>query len=650
MKTILFLLSIFLFWQSANAQKEAIVKQKVDSIFKIIAVEKDPEVRINLVFRIFNSNIEQYPHLISYCHEQLYKIAVKNKDAVGEALSWSLAGHGYRLSGNYIKGLEYHQKAVAMAEKTNIPAALSYAQTMLAHLYKDRENYQKALKLYLEAYKIEPKGDNEKRLIYWIQGNLAMVYLATGKLDSAIFYAQKRLDMKLSKNVDLHALQSIAGAYSQMGRIVEAEKLYHKCLQSLKKNESSRMLNMISLSLAEHFYRHNKPDSAAFYARKSMEVIANSSYAYLAMKPAKLLTDIYQETNADSTIKYLKIFRAANDSLYSTQANQQLQMMTYEEDMRKRNAESEKKEYTNKIKTNMMIAGLAFFCLIAGVLYYNFKRKQKANLMLETALSDLKATQSQLIQSEKMASLGELTAGIAHEIQNPLNFINNFSELSNELIDEMNLEIDKGDMEEAKLIASDIKQNLEKINHHGKRADGIVKGMLQHSRSSSGRKEPTNINELCDEYLRLSYHGLRAKDKTFNATLRTDFDQSIGTLNIISQDIGRVILNLFTNAFYSVNEKKQSGIENYEPTVSIATKKTGNHIEIRVSDNGKGIPKTVVDKIFQPFFTTKPSGQGTGLGLSLSYDIITKGHGGKIEIETEEDKGTTIIINLPIQK
>jgi signal transduction histidine kinase len=265
---------------------------------------------------------------------------------------------------------------------------------------------------------------------------------------------------------------------------------------------------------------------------------------------------------------------------------------------------------------------------------------------LEKSLADLKATQSQLIQSEKMASLGELTAGIAHEIQNPLNFVNNFSEVSNELIDEMNEELDKGDLEEAKAISLDIKQNLEKINHHGKRADAIVKGMLQHSRSSSGTKEPKDINKLADEYLRLAYHGLRAKDKSFNATLETDFDNSIGTVNVMPQDMGRVILNLITNAFYAVNEKKQHN-ENFKPIVAVRTKKTDDHITISVSDNGNGIPEKVKDKIFQPFFTTKPTGQGTGLGLSMSYDIVTKSHGGKLKVETAENKGTTFIIELP---
>ena len=271
--------------------------------------------------------------------------------------------------------------------------------------------------------------------------------------------------------------------------------------------------------------------------------------------------------------------------------------------------------------------------------------KQKDELM--HAFTELKNTQSQLIQSEKMASLGELTAGIAHEIQNPLNFVNNFSEVSNELIDEMIQEIEKKDFEEVKAIAQDVKQNLDKINHHGRRADGIVKGMLQHSRKSDGKKEPTDINALADEYLRLAYHGLRAKDKSFNASLKTDFDESVGLVNLASQDIGRVILNLITNAFFAVDEKKKFGEENYEPTVSVSTKKGNKKLEIIVTDNGNGMPKKVLDKIFQPFFTTKPTGQGTGLGLSLSYDII-KAHGGELKVETKEGEGTQFKIIIPI--
>ena len=246
-----------------------------------------------------------------------------------------------------------------------------------------------------------------------------------------------------------------------------------------------------------------------------------------------------------------------------------------------------------------------------------------------------------------MASLGELTAGIAHEIQNPLNFVNNFSEVNSELIEEMKEELEKGNLDEVKVIAKDIDYNEQKIMLHGKRADAIVKGMLQHSRSSDGKKEFTNINALADEFFRLAYHGLRAKDKTFNATLKTDFDNSIGKVNLAAQDIGRVILNLITNAFYVVDEKKKSGIENYEPTVLVTTKKMHDSIVVSVKDNGNGIPQNDLDKIFQPFFTTKPTGKGTGLGLSLSYDIV-KAHGGELKVESSEGEGAEFIIILPI--
>ena len=266
---------------------------------------------------------------------------------------------------------------------------------------------------------------------------------------------------------------------------------------------------------------------------------------------------------------------------------------------------------------------------------------------LKQSLETLQSTQSQLIQSEKMASLGELTAGIAHEIQNPLNFVNNFSEVNKELVEELEQEAEKGNMDEVKAIAKDIKDNEEKINHHGKRADAIVKGMLQHSRTTSGQKEPTDINALCDEFLRLSYHGIRSKDKSFNTETKTDFDISIGKINIIPQDIGRVLLNLFNNAFYAVNEKSKTLDKNYQPLVSIQTKKLPNKIEVVIKDNGNGIPENIINKIFQPFFTTKPTGQGTGLGLSLAYDIITKEHNGSLKVESNKEDGAKFIIEFP---
>ena len=288
------------------------------------------------------------------------------------------------------------------------------------------------------------------------------------------------------------------------------------------------------------------------------------------------------------------------------------------------------------------------------------KEIEKAYHELEQAHESLKSTQTQLIQSEKMASLGELTAGIAHEIQNPLNFVNNFSEVNNELIEELKIKNEKLKIEDNEVneLLGDIFQNNEKISMHGKRADAIVKGMLQHSRTTSGQKELTDINALADEYLRLAFHGLRAKDKTFNATIKTDFDNSIEKINIVPQDIGRVILNLINNAFYAVNERRKVEGVGYEPTVAISTASIqpplgparagtdgGRSVQIKVSDNGGGIPKNIVDKIFQPFFTTKPTGQGTGLGLSLAYDIV-KANGGEIKVETKQGAGSEFVIRL----
>jgi signal transduction histidine kinase len=369
------------------------------------------------------------------------------------------------------------------------------------------------------------------------------------------------------------------------------------------------------------------------------------------MEAGILLAELYEKKDINESLRYYKIANAAKDSMYGIGKVQALQTITLNVQEHQRELERAKTAYENKVRQYALIGGLAIFSLIAFILYRNNKQKQRTNKVLEATLSNLKSTQSLLIQSEKMASLGELTAGIAHEIQNPLNFVNNFSEVNKELLAEMREEINKGNYDEVKVLAKDVEDNQEKINHHGKRADAIVKGMLQHSRNSGGIKELTDINALADEYLRLAYHGLRAKDNSLNAILKTDFDQSIGNINITPQDIGRVILNLITNAFYAACQPSREGIPGSDsdktPTICVSTKKVGGKVLISVKDNGAGIPKKILDKIFQPFFTTKPTGQGTGLGLSLSYDIV-KAHGGEIKVETKEEDGSEFIIQLPV--
>jgi signal transduction histidine kinase len=351
--------------------------------------------------------------------------------------------------------------------------------------------------------------------------------------------------------------------------------------------------------------------------------------------------------------------------MINTQVSNQTNLLQYNNDIAKKQAQitalNQDKQLQRYFLTGAFIL-VGIIALTVVVLLRNNRQKQKANNLLSKqkyiieeqrdqtnkALADLQLTQKQLIQSEKMASLGELTAGIAHEIQNPLNFVNNFSEVNIELIDEMELELSKGDKDEAMSIAGDIKQNLEKIRHHGKRADGIVKGMLQHSRASSDTLEPTDLNVLADEYLRLAYHGLRAKDKSFNADLNTNFADKLPMVNIVPQDIGRALLNLFNNAFYAVSQKQKTAGADYKPEVSVSTSAENEQVIIKVKDKGNGIPDAIKDKIMQPFFTTKPTGEGTGLGLSLTYDIIVKVHGGSIQVNSVEGEGSEFIIQLPI--
>lgn len=371
----------------------------------------------------------------------------------------------------------------------------------------------------------------------------------------------------------------------------------------------------------------------------------------------ELLAEAYNSIG-DHKSAYKSIKEAINLKNAVTQDEKDARTVSFETERKIQDNETaimllNARDEANK-KTRVFLFGIiGLLGLLAVALLFFYRNKQKTskeleskNQKLEQTLNQLKATQSQLVQSEKMASLGELTAGIAHEIQNPLNFVNNFSEVSNELIDEMKVELDKGEIEEAKTIASDIQQNLSKIAHHGKRADAIVKGMLQHSRSGTGQKELTDLNVLCEEYLRLSYHGLRAKDSSFNAAFETHFDTTVGAIKIVPQEIGRVLLNLLNNAFYAVNEKSRKGIAGYAPKVVVRTEKLGDSVKIEVEDNGMGIPNSILEKIFQPFFTTKPTGQGTGLGLSLSYDIV-KAHGGELTANSQVGEGTVFKIILP---
>jgi len=576
----------------------------------------------------------------------------------GKFLSYRSKFFAYNCTGNYPMALEAalnFERTYEILKNEGRPD-VGAPHYFVGVLYLEMGDYPDAVMKLEQTIDLQRQLKQSMPEVFFAYSQLAVLYLGLNRLDSALWYAQRGYDLG-ARSQDYKKFFSLA--IGVLGTVQVALKHYkmaedlfrYGILQSSQFNNiyfQARSYN----NLASLFERENLKDSAVYYAGISLRLCLDHNFGEFTLNASKLLTKLYDSgSNTDSTLKYMRIMLAAKDSVFSQSKGQQFRQFAFNEIQRQQKISADKERYQNKVRLYIMIAALGFFLLIAFILYRNNRQKQKANKKIEKAYAELKSTQAQLVQSEKMASLGELTAGIAHEIQNPLNFVNNFSDVNVELVDEANAEIQKGNIDEVKAILNDLRDNEQKINHHGKRADSIVKGMLQHSRTSSGQKELTDINALCDEYLRLAYHGLRAKDKSFNAQMRTDFDASIGKINIVPQDIGRVVLNLINNAFYAVNEKQKAprlpdGKAEYQPTVTVSTKKAGDKVLVSVADNGSGIPQKIIDKIFQPFFTTKRTGDGTGLGLSLSYDIV-KAHGGEIKVDTEENIGSEFLIKLP---
>jgi two-component system, NtrC family, sensor kinase len=528
------------------------------------------------------------------------------------------------------------------------------------------DNLDKQIKNFREAEKFAEIAADSNLLAY-VNLSLGFSAASSDKPDSALLFEQKALSYfshSSNKAWEGETWKYLGDAYSQKGNKNSALDALFKAIKIDSETNNMPNLGWAYNSLGDLYSGTEQQDSVIYYARMGLNVLKSAREAKGVSHAYHLLFSAFNKlNNRDSAFIYLQLASTTSDSLHDADRKNLLafQDVAYNEQVRVANLEKGRIETKNKMRTYAFLSAIAVFILIALLLYRNNRHRKRTNELLqkqkekiekqksdvEKAFAELKSTQAQLIQSEKMASLGELTAGIAHEIQNPLNFVNNFSEVNKEMADELQAELKSGNVEEAITILNDIKENSEKINHHGKRADAIVKNMLQHSRQTKGVKEPTDINALCDEYLRLSYHGMRAKDKSFNADFKTDFDESIGKINIVPQDIGRSLLNLINNAFYAVNERSMMRGESYKPEVIVSTKKDENQVYITVSDNGNGIPDSIKQKIFQPFFTTKPTGQGTGLGLSLSYDII-KAHGGEIKVVTKEGEGSEFIIQLPV--
>ncbi len=481
------------------------------------------------------------------------------------------------------------------------------------------------------------------------------------KIDSATIFLDeaKYLTLKFGPKKYLgYIFANLGDIALKRGNKTQAKRLYYEGVKNALQQNNQSSSSRLYLRLADFYLAESQKDSSLYFAKKMLETSKTLGITGLTFNLGiayqKLYLSYKLRKQLDSAFKYAGLALVAKDSINKSRiANlAQFQSLSLQEQLRLQNLDKEKTLYQSRMRTYALLAGVCVFLIVAIILYRNNRQKHKANKVLESTLDHLKTTQTQLIQSEKMASLGELTAGIAHEIQNPLNFVNNFSEVNKEMLEELKAESKKQKAERDDQVEIDLInyliENETKINHHGKRADAIVKGMLQHSQSGSGTKEPTNINALTDEYLRLAYHGLRAKDKDFNAELVTHFDEKLPKINVIPQDIGRIMLNLFNNAFYAVNQKTKTAGRGYKPEVSVSTSSENGQVVIKVKDNGVGMPDSIKEKIMQPFFTTKPTGEGTGLGLSLTYDMVVKGHGGSIQVNSKEGEGSEFIITLPI--
>jgi two-component system, NtrC family, sensor kinase len=514
----------------------------------------------------------------------------------------------------------------------------------LADGYQDAGDYKESIRWALKSYDIAWMSHDSSYAAVWL-ASIGSSYFGMGRFDSSLVFLRKALSFPEPWG-NGYILLMMGQTQEKLNNYVAAFNYYHQSIENLSQLNNSKDLAGAYISIAGLFLKIGEADSCIHFANLGLNFAQQKEFNREILGAYLLLSEAYEKVGSSEAMRYYKLAMDAKDKLNIVEKQRQVISFKFNEEIRQNEIRSAEVQLKDRIRIYILFGIIGFILILLVVLIRNNKNKHKANLKIQKAYADLKSTQAQLIHAEKMASLGELTAGIAHEIQNPLNFVNNFSEVSTELVDEMKQELAAGSWLSAGEIAEDIKQNLEKINHHGKRASGIVKAMLEHSRASSGQKELTDINVLADEYIRLSYHGLKAKDKSFNADYKTDLDETLPKINVVAQDIGRVLLNLVNNAFYAVSSKNLTGSD-YKPQVIVSTKKFGNQVEIKVKDNGNGIPANVLDKIFQPFFTTKPTGEGTGLGLSLSYDII-KAHGGELKVETKEGEGAEFIIFLPI--
>lgn len=653
------------YYQKGDLEDTKRLHYKIKAIYKELG-ELYP-IFLHNSYIIFIASSQRNVEEVQRLNEEMKNLvaSINNQNTIG-LLNFQLANY-YRNNGELSIAIEHYLLCIDYFESTSGHSMLANVYFEMSNLYSNLEMFDKAADaLEKRVYIIEENNLPED--MFNIYNQVLWAMYDAKEYEKARYYNSLRKKVATADNIEHYN----ADSYSLDGHILMDKGEYEKAIELLHKAlEISLRVNRVwsdeweAFRLADCYFHLGKFNKALQYAKQSEELLGTGN-TRLRKILNLLFAEIYEaqgnETLAFSRLKNYKNLIKESEDINIANIVMKAELTSLLEENKKEIDLLEKEQLLTEQQNKnqrlwiFSIAGALFSVLILVlVLYRNNKQKQKANSLLsrqkeeiQNTLEQLKSAQAQLVQSEKMASLGELTAGIAHEIQNPLNFVKNFSEVSTELIDEMVEDLKSGKNEEVLSLAEEIKENQDRINHHGKRAGSIVRGMLQHSRTSSGELIETDLNNLCDEYLRLSYHGLRAKDKSFNADLQTELAKDLPKMKVIPQDFGRVLLNLINNAFYAVKDKSESSGKDFKPMVKVTTKLKKNQIEIVVADNGNGIPEEIKDKIFQPFFTTKPTGKGTGLGLSLSYDIV-KAHGGELRVESIRGEGTEFKIELSLK-
>ncbi|WP_420147672.1 tetratricopeptide repeat protein [Spirosoma sp.] len=633
-----------------------------------IAISLKDSVHLLKVYNSYGSTYgmqSKYDSAITYFEKSMAIAEQINSKANLGSIYLNL-GISYDMQSNRPQALFYQQKALTLAESQKDYNTQAYCLVNIANIYKLMGDLKAAEQRYKRAINLS-KLEGIKNVELYAYTNLVDIYTLMNAPQKAYEFAMKAAALGKEigdTGIQATSLSKAATNLANQKKFKEAEQLDKQAIAIADASNQPLNIHQTYAAMGSILNKQGNYAAAIPYFEKSFSVLKDADiYDSQTGESYAELSSCYEKTgNFRLALAAYKRAAAISDSVRGKEnVRKSTELaMTYEFNKKQQAAQAEQQQQAAQAKNRQLAlgAGMGLMLILAATSFYAYRTKQKANTLLQQqkeelqqALTKLQTTQTQLIQSEKMASLGELTAGIAHEIQNPLNFVNNFSEVSTELLTEIQQERKKAERNEdtEEEILGDLSGNLAKINHHGKRASNIVRSMLEHSRAHTGQKQLTDLNKLSDEYLRLAYHGIRAKDKELSINLVTHFDSKLAKAEVIPQEVGRVLLNLFNNAFYAVRQKQQTRLSDYQPAVTVSTRNQHGMVEIRVHDNGTGIPQPVLDKIFQPFFTTKPTGQGTGLGLSLSYDIITKGHGGTLTVNTQPGEFSEFIIHLPIK-